>query len=58
MTGRPLGAKNFNPLGLQGEEIKRHLDKNKSFLTKHPKYKQELKALYSEFRKKARAIVM
>ena len=52
-----MGAKNFNPLGLQGEEIKRYLEKNKSFLKKHPIYKQELKAIYSEFRKKARAVV-
>ena len=54
MVGRTFGSKNFNPLGLQGEEIAEYLTKNKAFLRKHPIYRNHLKTLLSESRKEAR----
>ena len=57
MVGRTFGAKNFNPLGLQGEEIAEYLKKNKAFLRKHPIYRNHLKSLLSESRKEARKVL-
>ena len=54
MVGRTFGSKNFNPLGLQGEEIAEYLKKNKAFLRKHPIYRNHLKSVLSESRKEAR----
>ena len=54
MVGRTFGSKNFNPLGLQGEEIADYLKKNKAFLRKHPIYRNHLKTVLSESRKEVR----